>query len=217
MANFTLGELRHCGVPAKSLGMAQAKTRKQKTPNVERNAPLGRDDWTEAAWQLLGRGSLNEIRVDALARHLKVTRGSFYWHFRDRDDLIEAILDRWFAALGLDRSMLPALRDIVDPRQRLWTIYERVIHEVGSGQFAALRLWARSNAGARRKLAEEDRKRLEHIIQQFSELGFSPTEAAVRGDIYHALIQGEYLRNGLLPLNERLSRARIQHDAILIL
>lgn len=195
--------------------MAQEKADKRKAASKERDTPLGRNDWTEAAWQMLGRGSLDEVRVDALARHLKVTRGSFYWHFRDRDDLIEAILDRWFAALGLDRSMMPALRDIADPAERLWTIYERVIREIGSGQYAALRLWARDNAAARRRLAAEDAKRLDHIVQQFVELGFAASECAVRGDIYHALIQGEYMRNGLAPLAERLRRARLQHDLLI--
>ena len=176
--------------------------------------PLGREDWTEAAWQMLGRGSLDQVRVDTLARHLKVTRGSFYWHFRDRNDLIEAILERWFAALGLDQSMMPALRNIADPRERLWTISERVIRQVDNNQFVALRLWARGNAAARKRLETEDRKRLEHIVQQFRDLGFPQTEATGRGDIYHALVQGEFMRSGWLPLLDRLERARARHDLL---
>lgn len=180
-----------------------------------KDAPLGREDWTEAAWQMLGRGSLDQVRVDTLARHLKVTRGSFYWHFRDRDDLIEAILERWFTALGLEQSMLPALRDIADPGERLWTISERVIRRVDNGQFVALRLWARGKASARKRLEIEDRKRLEHIVQQFRDLGFAAAEAAVRGDIYHALIQGEFMRSGALALPERLGQARARHDLLI--
>lgn len=176
---------------------------------------LARADWTEAAWQMLGRGSLDQVRVDALARHLKVTRGSFYWHFRDRDDLIEAILERWFAELGLEQSMMPALRGIADPAQRLWTIYERVIRHVDSGQYVALRLWARGNKGVQQRLTTEDRKRLQHFASEFRALGFSESQAQGRADIYQSLVQGEYLRSGPLTLRARLARARVQH-AILV-
>lgn len=193
--------------------MALSKTAKR--PPKAPAQPLGREDWTEAAWQMLGKGSLDQVRVDALARHLKVTRGSFYWHFRDRDDLIEAILERWFTALGLEQSMLPALRDIADPGERLWTIGERVIRQNDNSQFVALRLWARGDAAARKRLEIEDRKRLDHIVQQFRDLGFPAAEAGVRGDIYHALVQGEYMRSGGLPLADRLARARARHDLLI--
>ncbi len=186
-----------------------AKTKKDK------DAPLGRDDWTEAAWQMLGKGSLDQVRVDALARHLKVTRGSFYWHFRDRDDLIEAILQRWYAILGLEQSMMPALRNTADPALRLWIVYERVIREVGNSQFTALRLWARGNPAARKRLEDEDRKRLDHMVQQFQAMGFTAVEAQSRGDIYQALVQGEFMRNGTLSLVARLRRAKAQHDALM--
>lgn len=184
------------------------KTKKNK------DAPLAREDWTEAAWQMLGRGSLDQVRVETLARHLKVTRGSFYWHFRDRDDLIEAILERWFSALGLEQSILPVLRDISEPAQRLWVIADRIIRQVDNSQFVALRLWALGNDTARQRLEMEDRKRLEHFVMQFRELGFSETEALVRGDIYQALVQGEFLRSGGLPLAERIAKAKARHNLL---
>lgn len=193
--------------------MAASPTAQKRSPKSAQ--PLGREDWTQAAWEMLGKGSLDQVRVDALARRMKVTRGSFYWHFRDRDDLIEAILERWYASLGLDQSMLPALRDVSDPAQRLWVIYERVIREVGSSQFTALRLWARDNPSARKRLQAEDRKRLDHMVQQFRDMGFPPDEARARGDIYQALVQGEFMRNGALPLAERLQRAKTQHEALM--
>jgi len=123
---------------------------------------LGRADWVEAAWELLGKGSLDQVRVDTLAKHLDVTRGSFYWHFKDRGDLIEAILERWYASLGFEQSIEPVLHGVADPAARLWTVHEEVIRRIDNGQFAALRLWAKSNPAAQKRLDAEDKVRRAH-------------------------------------------------------
>jgi AcrR family transcriptional regulator len=56
---------------------------------------LTREEWIGAAVDALRRGGVEAIRIDALARALGVSRGSFYWHFRSRQELLEAILARW--------------------------------------------------------------------------------------------------------------------------
>src|SRR6516225_2425226 len=56
---------------------------------------LGPAEWIEAALARLGQGGINEVRVELLAKELNVTKGSFYWHFRDRGDLLEQLLDSW--------------------------------------------------------------------------------------------------------------------------
>jgi AcrR family transcriptional regulator len=56
---------------------------------------LSREDWLVAAVEELRRGGVEAVRVEKLARTLDVTKGSFYWHFRDRAELLEAILSRW--------------------------------------------------------------------------------------------------------------------------
>ena len=60
---------------------------------MERN--LQREDWLRAARLALLRGGIGAVRVEKLARSLRVTKGSFYWHFRDRDDLLELLLREW--------------------------------------------------------------------------------------------------------------------------
>jgi len=54
-----------------------------------------RHDWLRAArLALLHRGP-DGVRVEPLARSLGVTKGSFYWHFRDRRELLEALVREW--------------------------------------------------------------------------------------------------------------------------
>ena len=56
---------------------------------------LGRDDWLRAARMALLQGGVEAVRVEKLARDLGVTKGSFYWHFTDRDELLELLLREW--------------------------------------------------------------------------------------------------------------------------
>jgi AcrR family transcriptional regulator len=56
---------------------------------------LTREDWIEAARKVLVAAGVDDVKVDRLSRQLKVTRGSFYWHFKNRKDLLDALLDGW--------------------------------------------------------------------------------------------------------------------------
>lgn len=58
-------------------------------------APLTRDDWLDAAAGLIVEGGFDALRILTLARRLGVSRGSFYWHFRDHQDLVRSFLERW--------------------------------------------------------------------------------------------------------------------------
>ena len=61
-------------------------------------ARLNRDDWLDAAFAAAVEHGFDGVRVLVLADTLGVTRGSFYWHFKDHADLIAALLERWRAA-----------------------------------------------------------------------------------------------------------------------
>jgi AcrR family transcriptional regulator len=56
---------------------------------------LSRDDWVDAAVALGAEVGFEKLAVEPLAAKLGATRGSFYWHFTDRADLITAVLAKW--------------------------------------------------------------------------------------------------------------------------
>ncbi|HXD37565.1 MAG TPA: helix-turn-helix domain-containing protein, partial [Rhodanobacter sp.] len=64
------------------------------TSKPERNR-LSAEDWELAALQLIAEQGVGALAVEALARRLGVTKGSFYWHFRTREALLQAALERW--------------------------------------------------------------------------------------------------------------------------
>lgn len=58
-------------------------------------ARLSREDWIEAARKVLIASGVDDVKVDRLAKKLEVTRGSFYWHFKHRKELLDALLAQW--------------------------------------------------------------------------------------------------------------------------
>src|ERR1700758_4279177 len=56
---------------------------------------FGPDDWIRAAHRVLESRSIDAVRVEVLAKEMGVTKGSFYWHFKDRDDLLQRMLTAW--------------------------------------------------------------------------------------------------------------------------
>src|SRR3954449_11367000 len=84
---------------------------------------LDRERWEQAALDALERGGLAAVAVEPLARALGVTKGSFYWHFKGRQDLIAATVARW-ERLHVD-GPLDAVAGIEDPRERLRALLGR--------------------------------------------------------------------------------------------
>ena len=170
---------------------------------------LTRDDWISAAWDMLGENGLDGVRVEPLARRLGVTKGSFYWHFKDRQQLMEALLDRWFSIW--DDQMLPDMEEAANPADRIWALFESVLGRLTRGQTVSLRMMSHSDADVARRIDERDAQRLSFLTSQLVEIGFAPDEARVRGQVYQTIMTGEYLRSGGLPLEERVARTRSYH------
>ena len=171
-----------------------------------------REDWIDAAWAALGESGIESVRVERLARRLGVTKGSFYWHFKDRDELVGALLDRWFGLREETRPDFPHREP--DPAERLWRVIERGITRGTRGQAAALRLWAQRRPEIARRIAEEDAQRRDFFIEQFRALGFMDGEAEVRADVYMAVISAEFLHSGGARVADRLELARRKHETL---
>ena len=59
-------------------------------PKSDRQSSLSASDWIEIALTTLVEDGIDAVQITALARRLDVTRGSFYWHFMNREDLLNA-------------------------------------------------------------------------------------------------------------------------------
>jgi AcrR family transcriptional regulator len=85
---------------------------------VDRGARLNAQDWADAALIALRSSGAGGVAIEPLARALGATKGSFYWHYRNRKALLEAALGRWEAQ---ETDAVIARPSAVVPRRRSCT------------------------------------------------------------------------------------------------
>ena len=173
---------------------------------------LGRGEWILAAFHLLAEESIEAVRVEPLARRLGVTKGSFYWHFSDRDELLIAMLDAWHQ--GATQSIIERVdRQSQDPADRLRGLLREVVvvrplSKDTSGLIElGIRDWARRDRRAKAHLESVDTRRLAYIEDLFARLGCSADEAQARAFLVYSYIQGELSIRHPATRAERLARA----------
>src|SRR5512147_372241 len=85
-------------------------------------------DWLQAAFHALRTGGVAAVKIEPLARSLGLTKGSFYWHFRDREALLDALLAEWERRAG-ERILARIESAGKSPQERLSLLFETVIRE----------------------------------------------------------------------------------------
>jgi AcrR family transcriptional regulator len=181
-------------------------------PKSSSRISLTPERWIEAATEVLADQGIDSVRVDSLARALKVTRGSFYWHFRDRDDLLRAVLQAWRtqATEQLTRR-LESARD--DPREQIRDLISLPFRGRAAVRASrielAIRAWARRDDRARAFVDEADAARIGYIAQVFSSLGFSITDARARAFLLYSYELAESLLASQGTASQRNERAQL--------
>lgn len=139
----------------------------------------GRDEWIGAAAAAMSEGGVEAVRVEAIARDLSVTKGSFYWHFKDRPALLEAVLERWEEAA---QSALSAAAAQPTPEQRIGSLFRQLARPTGGLSDAEVRAWGRRERAVAERVAEMERKRVVFLKEQLGEMGASLVDAHRRAE-----------------------------------
>jgi len=164
--------------------------------------------WIAAAFEALAAEGIAGVRVERLAAALGVTKGSFYWHFKDRDALVEALLERW--AAGRISAIAEQTRDHGTPADArkallaLLDIYARTPNRKGLAVELAIRGLAPGHEAAKRAVARVDAARLAKVGALFAKLGKTPAEADARALLFYAFLFGQSLMGG----GKRLAAAK---------
>ena len=174
---------------------------------MKKTSDRNHGDWIKAAGRRLASGGIAAVAVETLARDLAVTKGSFYWHFRDRAALLKALLADWEAG-----STAPLLRRLdasgEGPRARLGHLAATVAGEGAGSLDPAIRAWALHDPAAAETVGRVDQARLAFIAGEFRSLGFAPAEAWTRARLFYLHLLGEHaLAFEARGLPERLAEA----------
>src|SRR5262245_5136755 len=161
---------------------------------TRKREPLTAGDWTAAALEALARGGLTAVAVEPLAKQLGTTKGSFYWHFADRDALIAAALARWeeqdtelvIAAIERGPDAAARLRHLL----RLVFGAVRADPDPGAGSVELALQASSSHPLVSATLARVTERRLTYLTTLFTELGLSRARARDRGLLAYSAFLG---------------------------
>lgn len=162
-----------------------------------RRPRLSLDDWTEAGLRLLVSEGRSAVKISRLCDDLGVTKGSFYWHFSDIDDLMKAIATRYTSQDNDAARGLTSLEKLpVD--ERLAHMGAVLVDERAWEAEVAVREWARTDPQVAGSVRALDRRIMAVVRNCFLELGFDEEEAELRaGTLVYAGIGFLYGRDSL--------------------
>lgn len=206
--------------PKRAPSSAAAPVVKPSKPRIAKaeRSQLTPQDWIRAAAELLIHRSIDAVRVDVIAKILDVTRGSFYWHFKDREDLLNRVLLAW-----QDEQT----EQIIARYRKQGVHAETLIRELvalpfhgraavkGASVELAIRAWARRDEMARRVVDTVDAQRLTYLTECFSELGFAAEDAKSRAFVLYCYMQSESLFHNQGSILEKRQRQEFVGDTLL--
>lgn len=167
---------------------ARPVRRKLASPRTQ----LDRGNWIENAVDILARDGVGGLRVEVLAKHCGVTKGSFYWHFKDRQDLLTAMLEHWKEGRIRDIEKTTSVTPGMEREQLHFAIevYGASRNRKGMAIELAVRDWARHDPQAATVVEAVDLYRLECTRKLFVAAGMSDAEAKSRSLLLYACVFG---------------------------
>lgn len=174
---------------------------------------LDPDRWVEAAIDVLARDGIAGLRVEVLAKRCGVTKGSFYWHFKDRQALLDAVLAFWKQGRIRDIEKITSVAPGKERDQLHYAIevYGASRNRKGMAIELAVRDWARHDAQAAMVVESVDLYRLECTRKLFVAAGMSDAEAKSRSLLLYACVFGlslmhySHFDNDLSNLKQRIA------------
>ncbi len=138
-----------------------------------------KDDWLEVGLDVLGTASVAEISVEALAKRLGIAKSGFYWHFKDRREYLNQLLDYWYREIIEVISENEQINEL-EPVTRLITAVEMIVRHDLVKYELALHQWATTDKRAEKIMRKANRVRIEFAKSIFAELGFDDDEIEIR-------------------------------------
>ena len=177
---------------------------------------LTRDDWIAAALAAIADGGLAAVGVEPLAARLGATKGSFYWHFKNRDALLDAAISRWEKETTTDvGAEITTARDA--PASQFRRMVVRVIEHAEQDRIGPARLASAAHPAVAPALKRVTAARLGLIATVLRRLGFPPAEARRRALLAYSAYLGHgqlaHSTPGVLPAT-RAGRRAYLNDAI---
>lgn len=151
-----------------------------------------REEWIDAALKALAGGGPEAVRIETLAATLGVTKGGFYWHFKNRQALLDEALEFW--EKGGTEDVIGVLEnEPVEGREKLRRLFAMAplaeeLFEVD----LALRDWARRDKDIAKLMHRVDDRRMTFLRSQFGDFCADERDVEARSMLAYSLMVGSY-------------------------
>lgn len=139
------------------------------------------EDWLDAAYTLLIKSGVDSVKIQPLAKALGTSRTSFYWFFKDREALLNQLIQRWKAS-NTEALIQQTERYADTVVEAMLNVFDCWLDErLFDAEFEyAIRNWAMQDSAVAREVASADERRLEALTTMLIRFGYPPHEAGVR-------------------------------------
>lgn len=156
-------------------------------------------DWEQAALALIAEKGIAALRVEPLARRLGITKGSFYWHFPGRDELLARALQRWEQQDSQHLKL--SLHAATEPTERLTDFVWRTSRQTLTHRIYVALCASPDDPRIGPVLRRVTERRLKYLANALEELGLDAIKARHRANLMYSSYVG-YLQlqaQGLVP------------------
>ncbi len=154
-----------------------------KPPKTNKIKRVSKEQWLTKALDTLESSGVESVKIERLAKGLGISRSGFYWHFKNRQDLLEHLLDFWvreYTGIVTDNPDVVKL----DPKKRLLTTMEMIRDKHLTKYDLAMTSWARLDSQVHRVVKKVVKMRLDYLRVIFAELGFEGDELEMRTRLF---------------------------------
>ncbi|MFK7955031.1 MAG: TetR/AcrR family transcriptional regulator [Lysobacterales bacterium] len=149
---------------------------------------LSKQDWLDHGLKTLAHSGFQGLKADLLCKSLEVSRGSFYWHFKNLKDFHLALLAHWKSVVT--EATIDDLNRHTDSSEQLAELMVRAF-TMAPGLENAVRSWALHSAAVGQAVATVDTLRINYITKLLSDAGLPERQACARAVFVYAASLGQ--------------------------
>jgi AcrR family transcriptional regulator len=175
---------------------------------------LSRSDWLQRSLDILAEEGEGKLRIDALTRKLGVTKGSFYWHFKNRSDFVQNLVEFW--AIQFTENVGEKIASVeTGPEDRLLALMLLITEQDLSRYTVAVMDWGQHEPLALKRIHEVMDFQMNFVRSLFREMGFTGDELEMRMHtmVFFQAMEGS--RYSHLSKEERIRYVTLRHRMLI--
>ena len=184
--------------------------KKNPTKKIASDKRYDRAAWLGEALNALNEQGSANLTVRNISERLGVTTGSFYWHFKSRQEFVQAIVDYW-QLVFTDAIANQIDSSSADPHKQLYNLMEILTEQEIPRFNIAIRAWAAMDEEIAKVVRTVDKTQMDFVGHLFRRLGFNGKELEMRTRTFVVYMSAELGWAYGLSKSERMKEMKLRY------